>query len=504
MGVIQMSLRWLGALGRESVYRYRSGGEADEPVGKVHGDADLDPVFAPRRDGEGRAVSKDELAGMLRVPAPPGMREGKGRRERGRRRRALDVYRPRPCAGGPGVSRRVKSKHIVILVENLPVPFDRRPWQIAQALTEAGHRVSVICPKMYEHTRAFERLSGVDIYRYPSREGNSPATWIVEYVSALLWMSWLCLRLFLTRGIDAVHACNPPDLLFLVAWPYKVFFGARFMFDHHDLAPEVYLAKFGKKGRVYRALCVLERMTYRLADVALATNRSFKAVAVRRDGKRADRVFIVRNAPMAGRLVEGMQRAELRSGRKHLVAYLGVMNKQDGLDLLLESIHHIVHTHGRKDVAFALIGDGPEVPALKRRAAELELDGEVRFVGRLSDGRKISEYLNTATLCVCPDPKNEMNDRSTMTKVVEYMALGRPIVAYDLKETLYSAGDAAVYAQDNDPRRFAELIVGLLDNERRRRWMGLRGRERYEMLLSWERSREELLAAYRRLFGGEG
>jgi glycosyltransferase involved in cell wall biosynthesis len=247
-------------------------------------------------------------------------------------------------------------------------------------------------------------------------------------------------------------------------------------------------------------MCALERMTYRLADVALATNRSFKRIAMRRDGKREDRVYVVRNAPMPGRLVEGPARDELRFGRRHLVSYLGVMNKQDGLDLLLESIADVVHRHERKDVVFGLIGDGPEVPALRQRAKELGLNGEVKFLGRISDGRMISDYLNTATVCVCPDPKNEMNDHSTMTKVVEYMALGRPIVAYDLTESVYSAADAAAYATDNDARQFADLIVKLLDDESARRRMGADAKARYETMLCWRRSQEQLLAAYARLF----
>jgi glycosyltransferase involved in cell wall biosynthesis len=403
----------------------------------------------------------------------------------------------------PPPAPRTPRKHIVILVENLPVPFDRRPWQIAQTLVAAGHRVSVICPRMYEYTQSRQRLDGVDIFRFPCPcEGNTPATWVCEYLNALFWMTWLCLKLLATRGIDAIHACNPPDLLFMVAWPLKVFCGVRFVFDHHDLNPEIFLAKFGRQNAIYRVLCRLERLTYTLADLALVTNRSFAQIARRRDRQRRDRIYIVRNAPASGRLVEGPIRRHLRCGKQHLVAYLGIMNKQDGLDLLLESIAHVVHGHRRRDVIFMLIGDGPERETLEQYAKQLQLDGQVRFLGRISDGQILSDYLNTASVCVCPDPNNDMNDHSTMTKVVEYMALGRPTVAYDLRETRYSAADSALYAANNDPRHFADLIVRLLDDEALRLTLGIRAKARYQKLLSWEHSQEQLLAAYQRLFGG--
>lgn len=437
-----------------------------------------------------------------RVETPPGVgeRRWKARETRSRSRTwragGVETVPPRTAAPPTG-------KQVVILVENLPVPFDRRPWQIAQTLLHAGHRVSVICPRMYEYTARYERLEGVEIHRFPCPcEGNTPVMWVCEYLNALFWMSWLCLRLFLTRGIDAIHACNPPDLLFAVAWPLKVFCGVKFVFDHHDLNPEVYLAKFGRRDAIYRILCRLERMTYTLADVALVTNQSFERIVRKRDRQRGDRIYVVRNAPMPGRFVEGPPRRHLREGKKHLVAYLGIMNKQDGLDLLLESIHHVVHDHGRRDVLFALIGDGPEREALRQQAEKLGLAGQVKFLGRISDGRRLSEYLNTADVCVCPDPKNDMNDHSTMTKVVEYMALGRPIVAYDLRETLYSAADAALYATNNDPRQFAGLIVRLLEDEALRRTLGMRAKARYLRMLSWERSQERLQGAYRRVLGG--
>lgn len=459
-----------------------------------------------RYKGE-RAESANSWAGRPVERARAYVRELPGERRRADERPRLEKARMRIVPGvvpaAPASPPRQKTgagQHVVILVENLPVPFDRRPWQIARTLVEEGYRVSVICPKMYEYTRAHERLEGVEIYRYPNREGDTPIGWIAEYLNAMFWMMWICLKLFFTRGIDAIHACNPPDLLFGVAWPFKVFFRTRFLFDHHDLNPEVYLAKFGRKDWLYRLMCRLECMTYRLADVALATNKSFKHLAATRDCMKKDRVYIVRNAPMPGRFVQGRPKADLRFGKDHLIAYLGVMNKQDGLDLLLESIAHVVHHHERKDVVFGLIGDGPEVPALKERAKELGLNGEVKFLGRMSDGKRISEYLNTASVCVCPDPKNEMNDHSTMTKVVEYMALGRPIVAYDLQETVYSAGDCALYAANNDPRRFADRIVELLEDPKKRQMIGISAKERYDAMLSWERSQEQLRAAYQRLF----
>lgn len=390
-------------------------------------------------------------------------------------------------------------RHIVILVENLPVPFDRRPWQIAQTLKTAGHDVSIVCPRMYDHMEPFERLQGIDIHRYPNREGNTALGWMREYLNAAFWMLWICLRLLLTRGIDAIHACNPPDLLFAVAWPLRVFCGVRFLFDHHDLAPEVYLAKFGRRDRMYRVLCRLEAMTYRLAHVVLATNESFKRIATQRDPIEPQRIFVVRNAPQAGRLVPAASKPALREGRAHLAVYLGVMNQQDGVDLLLDSIGHIIHTRGRRDTRFVLIGDGPERPGLIQRTQQMGLEPWVNFPGRITDGAVLSDYLNTASLCVCPDPRNAMNDHSTMTKVVEYLAMGKPVVAYDLRETRYSAADAAMYAPDNDPRQFGDLVIRLLDDAALRQQMGQRGKARYDQLLSWERSQEQLLRAYEKL-----
>ena len=396
-----------------------------------------------------------------------------------------------------------RPRHVVILVENLPVPFDRRPWQIAQSLHASGRKVSVICPKMYEYTAARERLSGIDICRYPSREGSSPLGWILEYLNAIFWMTWHCWRIHLRSPIDAIHACNPPDLLFLVALPLRMFCGVKFLFDHHDLNPEVYVAKFGRKDLVYRALCLFEKWTYRLATVALTTNESFRRIAVARSKARASRIFVVRNAPKPGRLTSGPPVPELREGFAHVVGYIGVMNKQDGLDLLLEAARRVVHEHGRSDVLFALIGDGPELPALRAMATRMSLEANVRFLGRIADGQRISDWLNTASVCVCPDPRNEMNDHSTMTKIVEYMALGRPTVAFDLAESIHSAGDSAAWATNNDPSRMARLIVELLDDEPRRNEMGARARARYDSLLSWPRQEAALLAAYRRLLDGE-
>lgn len=450
------------------------------------------------RPGERARPFKDERLAREVEPRP-------GLSERVRERVVDEIPRPmriphRPPTVRPPELPTGKGRHVVILVENLPVPYDRRPWQIAQTLLKQDYRVSVVCPKMYEYTATFEQLKGIDIHRYPNREGNSPIGWVVEYLNAMFWMSWICLKLFLTKGIDAIHACNPPDLLFAVAWPFKVFAGVRFMFDHHDLNPEVYLAKFGRRDFLYRAMLKLECLTFRLADVALSTNQSFKRIAIRRGCMKGREVYVVRNAPMPGRLVPGPANPEHRFGKRHLIGYLGVMNKQDGLDLLLESMAHVVHHHKRDDVVLGLIGDGPEVPALRARAKELGLNGEVRFLGRMSDGKRISDYLNTASVCVCPDPKNEMNDHSTMTKVVEYMALGRPIVAYDLQESLFSAGDAALYARDNDPKAFGDLIVRLLDNPHERQRLGAKAKARYDEQLSWDRSREQLLLAYGRLF----
>ena len=387
---------------------------------------------------------------------------------------------------------------VLIIVQNLPVPFDRRVWLEATTLTAAGYGVSVICPKGKhgDFQESYQVLEGVHIYRYPAPpEAKGVFGYIVEFVYCWIMTAYLSLRVWKTRGFDVIHACNPPETYFLLALFYKIF-GKKFVFDHHDLSPEMYVAKGGRKGGLlYRLLLLLERLTFRSADVVLATNESHKRIALSRGGVSPDRVFVVRSGPDLERLRRLPPEPRLKCGRRYLACYLGEMCPQDGVDLLLEAIKYLVTVIGRRDITFVLMGGGPALEDLRQMKTRLGLDDWVIMPGRVSD-LDLCRYLSTADVCLDPDPYTEWADQSTMNKVLEYMAFGKPIVAFDLRETRYSAQEAAVYAKPNDVEEFARLIAEVLDDEPRRVRMGEVGRHRIEKALSWEHSAPILLNAY--------
>lgn len=383
---------------------------------------------------------------------------------------------------------------VCIIVENLPVPFDRRVWQEARALREAGYRVSVICPKGRGFERSRETQDGIEIYRHRIWEASSPLGYLIEYKWALAAEFYLALKIYARTRFRILHACNPPDTVFLIGLFFKLF-GVRFIFDHHDLSPELYLAKFGRRDLFYPLVSLAERLTLKTADVSLATNQSYREVAITRGGMRPERVFVVRSCPDLKTIRRGPAQPELKQGKNYLVVYLGVMGPQEGLDLLLESISYIVERQNRRDTLFVLIGAGTELPRLKVLVTRKGLDSVVRFTGRIPDD-ELAAYLSTADVCVAPDPANPMNDKSTMNKILEYMAFGRPVVLYDLTEGRRSAGEAALYARPNDPVDFAEQILILLDAEPLRRKLGDYGRRRIEESLNWEMEKRALLEAY--------
>ena len=386
----------------------------------------------------------------------------------------------------------MKPTSVLIIVEDLPVPFDRRVWQEACALRDAGYAVSVICPKRNMLTASRETLEGIEIYRHSLREGSSPWTYLAEYIWALVAQFWLAFRIYCRARFRVIHACNPPDTIFLVGAFFKLL-GVRFIFDHHDLSPELYEAKFGGRGLVYRLVCLAERLTYRTADVSIATNTSYREVAITRGRMPADRVFVVRSSPDLARIERQPVRPELKQGRHFLVLYLGTMGPQEGVNLFIESAARIAAA--RADTAFVLIGAGSEVPRLKAMVRSKGLDSVLRFTGRIPD-EELADYLSSADVCVAPDPKNPMNDKSTMNKILQYMAYGRPVVLFDLTEGRRSAGDAALYARPNEPADFAARILELLDSEPLRAELGRRGRRRIEACFNWDRDKAVLLEAY--------
>lgn len=392
-----------------------------------------------------------------------------------------------------------KPRRVLIIVENLPSPFDRRVWQEATTLHEAGYEVSIICPTGKGYEEKYEVIDGVHIHRHNlPMEAEGALGYLLEYSAALFWEFVLAWRVLLTRGFDAIHACNPPDNIFLIGGFFKLF-GKKFLFDHHDINPELYEAKFGRRDFFYKVMLAWERWTFRVADVSIATNESYKRIAIERGGMPEDRVYVVRSGPKLDRLRILPSLESLKHGRRYLIGYVGVMGKQEGIDYLLRAAQHMVFELGRKDVHFGLVGGGTSLEEMKDYARELGVADYVTFTGRVPD-QEMLEMLNTADICVNPDVANEMNDKSTMNKIMEYMALEKPIVQFDLAEGRHSAQEASLYARKNDERDLAAKIVELLDDEDRRRTMGAYGRKRVEQELSWEHEVPKLLAAYDRLF----
>ncbi len=390
-------------------------------------------------------------------------------------------------------------KKILIIVENGPVPFDTRVWNEARSLHENDYEVNVLCPRGKGYEQRHEVINGIHIYRHPMpKEGDSPLGYLCEYASALFWEFFYTWWIYLRRGFHVIQGCNPPDDIFLIALPFK-FIGIKYIFDHHDANLELYLSKYGKKGVFYKAQIWLEKLTYRFSDVVMATNRSYRDLAIGRGGLRSEDVFVVRNGPDLRTFKAVPPNPALKYGKPYLVGYVGTMSIQEGLDILLDVALHIKNL-GRCDVHFTCIGGGPGLAGLRKMAQDKGLEDMVNFTGRIPDAQLL-EILSTADVCVNPDKPCEMNDISTMIKIMEYMALGKPIVQFDLKEGRFSAQEASLYA-DNQSQvpDFASKILWLLENPEERKRMGESGRRRVEQELAWGHSVENLLAAYEKTF----
>lgn len=389
-------------------------------------------------------------------------------------------------------------KHVLIIIENLPAPFDRRVWQEATTLREAGAEVSIICPQMKGFSDPRETIDGIEIYRHPlPLEGHGAIGYATEYLTALHWELRLARQIYAKKPFDVVHGCNPPDLIFLVATRYRKR-GVKFLFDHHDINPELYIAKFGKKGWGYRLMLWLERKTFRTAHRSIATNESYREIAIHRGGMKPEHVTVVRSGPSLQRLRIQPTDESCKKGRRFLVGYIGVIGVQEGLDLLMESVRQLVAN--RQDIQFAILGGGTALPEIQSIASDLNLSDYVDFYGRVSDDEML-RVLNSCDVCVNPDRPTEMNNLSTMNKIMEYMALKKPIVQYDLKEGRASALDASLYAENTSTKDFADKIGELLDDPVRREQMGEFGHDRVVRELSWTHEKERLLEAYRDVFG---
>jgi glycosyltransferase involved in cell wall biosynthesis len=390
-------------------------------------------------------------------------------------------------------------KKILIIVENLPVPFDRRVWQESLALVGAGAEVSVICPKGKGYEAAYEVLEDINICRHSlPAEGDSASGYLREYASALFHESRLAWQIYFSRGFDAIHGCNPPDLIFLVALPFKLL-GKKFVFDHHDINPELYEAKFDKRGFFWRLLVLFERLTFFFADIVISTNESYRKIAIERGRKRPERVFVVRSGPDVRRTRLLPTDANWKKGRRYLIGFVGVIGEQEGIDLLLTSVQYLVHEMRRTDIQFVLVGDGPSRKRMEALSLEMGLGEFVTFLGRAPDEQLFS-VLSSADVCVNPDRVNPMNNLSTMNKILEYMVLKKPIVQYEVVEGRISAAEASVYAKPNDPVDFAQKIVELLGDPAARERAGQIGRSRIDNELSWAHQIPKLIQAYTKLF----
>ena len=391
------------------------------------------------------------------------------------------------------------NRKVLIIVENMSVPLDFRVWKQARSLRQVGYEVIALCPRTQASQSGYEFLDGVHIYRHPmAKEANSPVGYVWEYSWALLCEFLYAWWIYFRHGFHVIQGCNPPDDIFLVALPFKLL-GVKYIFDHHDVIPELYFSKYARKDLFYRVQLWLEKATFRSSDVVMSTNNSYRKVALTRGGKPDDSVFVVRNGVDPKTFKAVPPNPELKHGKRYLVGYVGIMSSQEGLDILIEVAERL-RSLGRNDVHFTCVGGGPGLPVLRKITREKNLEDMVTFTGRVPDA-ELLEILSTADVCVNPDRPCPMNSMSTMIKIMEYMALGKPIVQFEGAEGRFSAQEASLYSDGADHvADFTDKILWLLDHPEERSRMGEFGRRRIEQELAWQYSVEELLAAYEKAF----
>lgn len=398
------------------------------------------------------------------------------------------------------MEKREKPLKVLMLVENLSVPADPRVWKEATALRDVGCQVSVIGPKgATKQQEAYTCIDGIHIYRYPLPTGNGGTGYLKEYSVALVMTFLLSLKVLFRHGFDVIHSANPPDIFFLIGWCYRLL-GKKYIFDQHDLAPEMFAVKFkGRMRLLHRLLLICEWCSYHAAHMVIVTNFSQKWNATERGGCSPAKVMVVRNGPDLTNLPIAVPEPELKRGRRYLLAYVGVMGTQDGIENALYALQRLVHQHKRRDVTLVLMGTGDHLPTLQALVHELRLDEHVHFTDWV-ESAEMSRYLATADIGLSPDPQNGLNEHCTMLKTMEYMAHGKPVVAFDLTETRFSAQEAALYATPNSIAEYTAHIATLLDDATLRHRLGAYGRQRIETTLRWEQSKQYLLLTYRLLF----
>jgi glycosyltransferase involved in cell wall biosynthesis len=393
--------------------------------------------------------------------------------------------------------------HVLIIVQNLPVPLDRRVWLECHALMARGYTVSVICPKG-PGDPARQRIDGVYIYKYkPAPEAEGLLGFVWEFAYSWVRTAWLSLAVWRRQRFDVIQACNPPDTFWLLARLWRSY-GVRFIFDHHDLNPELFLSRFGAPKSVgqrlqYAGLKWLERRSFRTADRVTSTNESYKAIAIRRGGRRPNHVTVVRSGPDTKQM-RPIYPPDPRPVDGINLAYLGIMGPQDGVDQVLLVMEELVHKRGRTQVTATLLGFGDCLDDLKRQSTGLGLDGHVTFTGRV-DRVAIAEHLSRSDIGLCPDLKTPLNDLSTMNKTMEYMSYGLPAVSFDLAETLVSGGDTVLYVASGDISAFADAVERLIDDPALRLELGRKARERVSTQLDWRPQAEAYVAVFDEVSG---
>jgi glycosyltransferase involved in cell wall biosynthesis len=396
-----------------------------------------------------------------------------------------------------------QARSCVIVVENLPVPFDRRVWQEAQVLHRAGWTVSVICPTNADFPKAFEVIDDIAIYRHPlPAEGRGALAYLREYSTALFHEFRLLFKVHRERGFSIIQACNPPDLIFLAALPFKLV-GKRFIYDQHDVSPELFVVKFGKKGLLYRALIMFEWLSYRTADHVITANATFKDIAIRRGGKTPSQVEVVYGVPDRLRIRRVEPEPGLHGGRKFILGYVGIINEQDGVDHLVRAVAHLVKVVGFRDFRAVVVGSGPALELVRSLACSFGVEDFILFTGYLK-GETLLAYLCAFDIGVIPDPLNEANDLMSMNKVFEYCALGIPTACYPLKETQRLLGDAGVYAPSPDPKGLAEACLKLMKDEGLHARSAAAAAKLSAERFVWENEARKYVATYERVLSPDG
>jgi glycosyltransferase involved in cell wall biosynthesis len=389
------------------------------------------------------------------------------------------------------------SKRILLIVENNTVPQDIRVWREARTAKLAGYSVTIIAPKNVKFLKNFEIIDDIEIYRHPFiNKKRGIINQLVEYANALFWEVVLSVWVFSRKRFHIIHAANPPDHIFLIAYMFKLF-GVKFVFDHHDLAPELYISKFnGKKNIIYGLLCLMEKLSCLTADAVVSTNQSYKKQVLSRHGIKPEKVFVVRNDPEVPKTQEKERTVQYRD--KHLIKllYVGSINNQDGVDVLITVVHILVNKLNQRHINCMVIGDGDDLPSVKRLCTELEMDPYFDFTGYIYDRKIIQKSIYESDICLETAPYSEANSKSTFIKVMEYMSAGKPIVAFDMDETRYSSQDSALLIEHGDLMGFAEAIEMLICQPSLREKLGEYGKRRITEVLNWDNSSRELLKAY--------